>query len=64
LDQLAEPNRSILILAYYQGFKGREIAEILKIPIGTVKSKLHYSIAKLKEWMKEESTDGSKAESR
>ncbi|WP_044641058.1 RNA polymerase sigma factor [Risungbinella massiliensis] len=54
LTRLPDLNRSILILAYYQGFKGKEIAEIVGIPVGTVKSKLHYSLQKLKTWMNEE----------
>ena len=39
--------RSVLIQAYYQGLKYREIAEVLNIPVGTVKSRLHTAIAKL-----------------
>ena len=35
------PLRQTLILAYHQDLKYREIAEILKIPVGTVKSRLH-----------------------
>jgi RNA polymerase sigma-70 factor (ECF subfamily) len=41
--------RSTLLLAYYQGMKYREIAEVLDIPVGTVKSRLHAAIAKLQE---------------
>ncbi len=54
LQQLPELERSVLILAYYQGLSGKEIAEILNIPLGTVKSKLHYSLQKLQKWLKEE----------
>lgn len=47
LKDLSKTDRSILILAYYQGFTGREISQILKIPEGTVKSKLHHLLKKL-----------------
>jgi RNA polymerase sigma-70 factor (ECF subfamily) len=36
-------------LVYYQGLKYREAAEILGIPVGTVKSRLHSAILKLNE---------------
>ena len=39
--------RSVVHLVYYQGMKYREAAEILDIPVGTVKSRLHAAIIKL-----------------
>jgi RNA polymerase sigma-70 factor (ECF subfamily) len=47
--RLPDVLRQTLILAYYQDLKYREIADILKIPVGTVKSRLHAAIAKLHE---------------
>ena len=48
--------RQVVILAYYQGLKYREIAEILDIPVGTVKSRLHAALVKLQEnWMTQSS---------
>lgn len=49
VDDLPEHLRSTLVLAYYQGLKYKEIAEILDIPVGTVKSRLHVAIARLQE---------------
>jgi RNA polymerase sigma-70 factor (ECF subfamily) len=49
VDQLPEFLRQVLILAYYQGLKYREIADILGIPVGTVKSRLHAALVKLQE---------------
>jgi RNA polymerase sigma-70 factor, ECF subfamily len=49
IARLPDALRQTLILAYYQDLKYREIAEILKIPVGTVKSRLHAAIAKLHE---------------
>jgi RNA polymerase sigma-70 factor (ECF subfamily) len=41
--------RQVLILVYYQGLKYREVADILDIPVGTVKSRLHAALVKLQE---------------
>lgn len=41
--------KQVLILAYYQGLKYQEIADILKIPVGTVKSRMHTALNKLQE---------------
>jgi RNA polymerase sigma-70 factor (ECF subfamily) len=49
VDRLPEFLRQVVILAYYQGLKYREIAEILNIPVGTVKSRLHAALVKLQE---------------
>jgi len=49
VDQLPEFLRQVLILAYYQGLKYREVAEVLGIPVGTVKSRLHAALVRLQE---------------
>jgi RNA polymerase sigma-70 factor (ECF subfamily) len=49
VDRLPEHLRQTLILAYYQGLKYREIADILGIPVGTVKSRLHAALGKFHE---------------
>jgi len=49
VDRLPEFLRQVLILAYYQGLKYREIADIVGIPVGTVKSRLHAALVKLQE---------------
>jgi len=36
--------REVLILSYYHRFPYKEIAEILEVPLGTVKSRLHAAI--------------------
>jgi RNA polymerase sigma-70 factor (ECF subfamily) len=38
--ELGEQHRRIIILYYYDGFSTKEIARILKVPEGTVKSRL------------------------
>jgi RNA polymerase sigma-70 factor (ECF subfamily) len=49
VERLPEFLREVVILAYYQGLKYREIADILGIPVGTVKSRLHAALNKLQE---------------
>jgi RNA polymerase sigma-70 factor (ECF subfamily) len=49
VEQLPEFLKQVLILAYYQGLKYREIATILNIPVGTVKSRLHTALTRLQE---------------
>ncbi len=46
---LPEPLKGAVNLVYYQGLKYREAAEALKVPVGTVKSRLHTAITKLNE---------------
>jgi RNA polymerase sigma-70 factor (ECF subfamily) len=50
MDQLSDQMRSVVHLVYYQGLKYREAAEIMSIPVGTVKSRLHAAVAKLAEF--------------
>jgi RNA polymerase sigma-70 factor (ECF subfamily) len=49
VDALPEFLRQVVVLAYYQGLKYREVADILEIPVGTVKSRLHAALARLQE---------------
>jgi RNA polymerase sigma-70 factor (ECF subfamily) len=59
VDKLPEFLRSVVILAYYQSLKYKDIADILKIPVGTVKSRLHTALCKLHEaWVAEPALKG------
>ena len=49
LSRMPEKLREIIILAYFHKFSYAEIAEILHIPIGTVKSRLHTAVARFAE---------------
>ena len=51
---LNERERDIVLLHVLWGFKHREIAEQLGLPLGTVTSKYKDAIAKLKKFLKEE----------
>jgi RNA polymerase sigma-70 factor (ECF subfamily) len=49
IDALGEPSKQVVMLVYFQGLKYREAAQILSIPVGTVKSRLHAAMLKLTE---------------
>lgn len=48
LAGLEEPQREILELAVLQDLPYREVAGILGIPVGTVKSRVHYALRRLR----------------
>jgi RNA polymerase sigma-70 factor, ECF subfamily len=49
IADLPETQRAVILLYYYHDMPQEEIADILGIPKGTVKSRLHTAIKKLKE---------------
>ncbi len=51
VDALPDSFRAALTLVYYQGLKYQEAADVLGVPVGTVKSRIHSAILKLaEEW--------------
>lgn len=48
LDQLTERQRTIFVLRHFQGLKLQEIADVLEIPLGTVKATLNQTLQKLR----------------
>lgn len=51
IAKMPENLRGILILAYFEQFSYKQMAEILSIPIGTVKSRLHTAVVHfMKKW--------------
>lgn len=49
MQALPDNLRSVVNLVYFQGLKYREAAEVLNIPVGTVKSRVNAAISKLTE---------------
>jgi len=47
LNKLPESMSTVIHLVYFQGMKYREAAEVLEIPVGTVKSRLNTAIKQL-----------------
>jgi RNA polymerase sigma-70 factor (ECF subfamily) len=51
IANMPENLREILILAYFNRFSYKQMADVLSIPIGTVKSRLHTAVARFaKDW--------------
>src|SRR5256884_9698322 len=48
LDALMEQHRAIIMLSDLEGLSYREIAEVLRIPMGTVMSRLHHARKRLR----------------
>ncbi len=53
LDQLAGVEQAIIYGLYVEDLTYSELAGILGIPAGTVKSKAHYARKRLRQWLKE-----------
>jgi RNA polymerase sigma-70 factor (ECF subfamily) len=61
VQQMPEHLREILLLAYFQRFGYAEIAEILEIPLGTVKSRLHSAVGTFANLWKSQNRDPDQA---
>lgn len=53
LENLETDKKELIDLAYYQGYTQNEISEKLKIPLGTVKTKMRNALMKLKDLLKD-----------
>jgi RNA polymerase sigma-70 factor (ECF subfamily) len=59
--RLPELLRQAVLLVYFQGLKYQDAADILGIPVGTVKSRLHAALTKLtEEWADEGAECGTR----
>ena len=66
IGRLNDAQRTILTLHFYLGLSHGEVADALHIPVGTVKSRLHYAIEALRAAVAadERSTVGARQEGR
>lgn len=52
--ELPEDQRQAVILAYFRGYTHRQIAEILRQPLGTIKTRIRLAMQKLRETLEGE----------
>ena len=52
VHQLRPEYKDVIELSYFQGFKQEEIAEALKLPLGTVKTRLRNAVIELRKEFK------------
>ena len=48
LKGTSDLEREVIVLRYYHGFGERQIAEVVGTPAGTVKSRLHHAVRRLR----------------
>lgn len=53
IGQLPEDQRLVFTLAHFEDVPYAEIAEILGIPVGTVKSRMHYAVTRLRSLLRD-----------
>jgi len=53
LAELSEEMRSVVVMSIFQGLTYREIAEVLEIPVGTVKTRMFHAVRRLREVLKD-----------
>lgn len=59
LQRLPKDQREVLLLTFFRGMTHPEIAERLRVPEGTIKSRLRLSLEKLREWWHEAANENS-----
>ena len=61
VQQLPEHYRSVVILRHFENLKFREIAEVLEVPEGTVKSRMSEALTLLNQFMKKALKQGARS---
>lgn len=62
LDRLPEVQREVVVLRFFQDMKLQEIAEVLELPLGTVKGHLYQGLKKLEKKIGAAGPGGKEAE--
>lgn len=52
IQQLREEERQCLLLVYYEGYTHLELAQLLSVPLGTIKSRVRRGLARLRECLR------------
>jgi RNA polymerase sigma-70 factor, ECF subfamily len=53
LGHLPAEQRDVIVLTYYHGLSQSEIAAQLRLPLGTVKTRVRLAMEKLREWLRD-----------
>ena len=61
LAQLPEEQKQALLLAYFNGYTQHQIADKLKQPLGTIKTRLRLAMQKLRDFLREEQESEKKS---
>jgi RNA polymerase sigma-70 factor (ECF subfamily) len=61
IAQLPAEQRQALVLAYFKGYTHQQIAEVLKQPLGTIKTRIRLAMQKLRETLLDEGSDTSES---
>lgn len=56
IEQLPVEQREVVLMSQIQGLLYEEVAEALEIPVGTVKSRMHHALKRLREMLGRSST--------
>ncbi len=64
VSQMPENLREVLVLGYFHRFPYKEISEILDVPLGTVKSRLHAAVSWFAEAYKRSEREGTRESER
>ena len=51
IDRLPEEQKAVVTLSEIEGLKYQEISEILGVPVGTIKSRMHAAMEKLRDFL-------------
>jgi RNA polymerase sigma-70 factor (ECF subfamily) len=62
VEALPAPQKAVLMLVYHHGLKYREAANVLGLPVGTVKSRLNGAIRRLTQSWQRRQTPGDTTE--
>jgi len=57
VQTLPDHMREVLLLAYFHHFAYQEIADMLEVPLGTVKSRLHAAVGTFAQMWKQQYAD-------
>ena len=53
LEQLPDEQRRVVELSFYSGYSHSEIADLLELPLGTVKTRMRIALQKLRHHLQE-----------